>query len=174
MPTLFSGGGAYYLISRALGPVFGGTIGLLFFVAQAVATSLYVVGFAESVVDLLQSQGIESFSGDTLNDVRIIGCGISVILLATAYVGIGWYAKCQVGLLIVLVIAMISVFIGSFIPSLPGESENVEAGFVGYAVRNLNENYQLDPTTPDVIQNFFEVFAVVSKTVLKIQTSSKD
>lgn len=39
------GGGAYYLISRALGPTYGGVIGLLFFCAQAVATSMYVIGF---------------------------------------------------------------------------------------------------------------------------------
>ena len=34
------GGGAYYLISRSLGPTFGGMIGVLFFVAQAIATSM--------------------------------------------------------------------------------------------------------------------------------------
>ena len=34
------GGGAYYLISRSLGPLYGGVIGLLFFIAQAVASSM--------------------------------------------------------------------------------------------------------------------------------------
>lgn len=46
-------GGAYYLISRSLGPEFGGSIGLIFAFANAVAVAMYVVGFAETVVQLL-------------------------------------------------------------------------------------------------------------------------
>ena len=46
-------GGAYYLISRSLGPEFGGSIGLIFAFANAVAVAMYVVGFAETVVVLL-------------------------------------------------------------------------------------------------------------------------
>lgn len=37
-------GGAYYLISRSLGPEFGGSIGVILSVASAVATAMYVVG----------------------------------------------------------------------------------------------------------------------------------
>lgn len=64
------GGGAYYLISRSLGPEFGkiqlflnymcnvllvgGAIGIIFSLANAVAVSLYVVGFAETVGDLIE------------------------------------------------------------------------------------------------------------------------
>lgn len=50
----FSTGGAYYLISRSLGPEFGGAIGLVFSVANAVAVAMYVVGFAETVRDLMK------------------------------------------------------------------------------------------------------------------------
>lgn len=46
-------GGAYYLISRSLGPEFGGSIGLIFAFANAVAVAMYVVGFAETVVEML-------------------------------------------------------------------------------------------------------------------------
>ena len=64
------GGGAYYLISRSLGPEFGkrsfavsklhhvipvgGAIGIIFSLANAVAVSLYVVGFAETVGALIE------------------------------------------------------------------------------------------------------------------------
>jgi len=41
------------LISRSLGPEFGGSIGLIFAFANAVAVAMYVVGFAETVVELL-------------------------------------------------------------------------------------------------------------------------
>uniref|UniRef100_A0A3Q2ZLI7 Solute carrier family 12 member 2 n=1 Tax=Kryptolebias marmoratus TaxID=37003 RepID=A0A3Q2ZLI7_KRYMA len=50
------GGGAYYLISRSLGPEFGGSIGLIFAFANAVAVAMYVVGFAETVVEMLNAQ----------------------------------------------------------------------------------------------------------------------
>lgn len=52
--SFFLSGGAYYLISRSLGPEFGGAIGLIFAFANAVAVAMYVVGFAETVVELLK------------------------------------------------------------------------------------------------------------------------
>ena len=48
--TPVKGGGAYYLISRALGPEFGGAIGLTLFLAQALSVPFYVLGFTNSVV----------------------------------------------------------------------------------------------------------------------------
>jgi len=47
-------GGAYYLISRSLGPEFGGAIGIIFSLANAVAAAMYVVGFAETIRDILK------------------------------------------------------------------------------------------------------------------------
>lgn len=47
-------GGAYYLISRSLGPEFGGAIGIVFSLANAVAAAMYVVGFSETIRDILK------------------------------------------------------------------------------------------------------------------------
>ena len=44
-------GGAYFMISRALGPEIGGTIGILFFLGLCVAISMYVIGFCETLVE---------------------------------------------------------------------------------------------------------------------------
>lgn len=51
---LYNLGGTYFLISRSLGPELGGSIGLIFAFANAVAVAMHTVGFAETVRDLLQ------------------------------------------------------------------------------------------------------------------------
>lgn len=42
------------MISRSLGPEFGGAIGMIFSVANAVAVAMYIVGFAETIRDILK------------------------------------------------------------------------------------------------------------------------
>ena len=41
------------MISRSLGPEFGGSIGVVFSLANAIAAAMYVVGFAETVRDIM-------------------------------------------------------------------------------------------------------------------------
>jgi len=47
--TEVKGGGVYYLISRTLGPEFGGTIALTLFLANALSIPFYLLGFTEAV-----------------------------------------------------------------------------------------------------------------------------
>ncbi|KAB5518446.1 hypothetical protein PHYPO_G00166000 [Pangasianodon hypophthalmus] len=51
-----SSGGAYFMISRTLGPELGGPIGMVFSFANALGCALNTVGFAETVRDLLITQ----------------------------------------------------------------------------------------------------------------------
>uniref|UniRef100_A0A8C4ZV45 Solute carrier family 12 member 1 n=1 Tax=Gadus morhua TaxID=8049 RepID=A0A8C4ZV45_GADMO len=145
-------GGAYYLISRSLGPEFGGSIGLIFAFANAVAVSMYVVGFAETVVQLLVDY--DSIMVDPLNDIRIIGCITVVLLLGISLAGMAWEAKAQIVLLVILLAAIVNVFVGTFIPAT--ETKKTQ-GFFNYQANIFMENF-----TPDFrgAESFFSVFAI--------------
>ncbi|KAL6479577.1 hypothetical protein MHYP_G00130100 [Metynnis hypsauchen] len=121
------GGGAYYLISRSLGPEFGGSIGLIFAFANAVAVAMYVVGFSETVVDLLKVNN--AIMVDEVNDIRIIGCITVVLLLGISVAGMEWEAKAQIVLLVILLVAIVNVFVGT---AIPATEDKKAKGFYSY------------------------------------------
>ncbi|XP_026712066.1 solute carrier family 12 member 1 isoform X2 [Athene cunicularia] len=146
------GGGAYYLISRSLGPEFGGSIGLIFAFANAVAVAMYVVGFAETVVELLKES--DTLMVDESNDIRIIGTITVVCLLGISVAGMEWEAKAQVILLFVLLIAIANFFIGTVIPT---NNEKKARGFFNYQASIFAENFGPDFRSGE---GFFSVFAI--------------
>ncbi|KAK2511461.1 Slc12a2 [Columba guinea] len=139
------GGGAYYLISRSLGPEFGGAIGLIFAFANAVAVAMYVVGFAETENGTLMI--------DEMNDIRIIGAITVVILLGISVAGMEWEAKAQIVLLVILILAIGDFVIGTFIPL----DNKKPKGFFGYKAEIFTENFGPDFRDGET---FFSVFAI--------------
>lgn len=147
------GGGTYYMISRSLGPEFGGSIGLIFSVANAVAVAMYVVGFAEPVVALMVDNGTTMVDGG-MNDVRIVGSVTVVFLLGIAIIGTEWESKAQFVLLVILVTSMVNFVIGSFIPP---NHDQLTHGFVGYDAGTAASNF--GPEFRDG-HDFFSVFSI--------------
>lgn len=131
---VIKGGGTYYMISRSLGPEFGGSIGLIFSLANAVACAMYVVGFCESMQSLLISFGVEIIDGG-VQDVRIIGSITIVILLLIVVIGMEWEAKAQVVLLVILLVAIGDFILGTIIG--PKSDLEMAKGFLGYNSKKL-------------------------------------
>ncbi|KAM3926410.1 solute carrier family 12 member 1 isoform 1-T1 [Leptodactylus fuscus] len=146
------GGGAYYLISRSLGPEFGGSIGLIFAFANAVAVAMYVVGFSETVVDLLKDN--DAIMVDEMNDIRIVGTITVIILLGISVAGMEWEAKAQIVLLVILLIAIANFFIGTVIPTT---EEKRARGFFNYQASIFAENFGPNFSNGE---GFFSVFAI--------------
>ena len=102
--TPVRGGGAYYLISRVLGPGFGGSIGLALFLAQALSIPFYIIGFTEAVV--------QSFP--VLRPwFEIVAVGTTVLLFTINYIGAGWAIRTQFVVMILLFIGVFSFLGGS-------------------------------------------------------------
>ncbi|XP_064077807.1 LOW QUALITY PROTEIN: bumetanide-sensitive sodium-(potassium)-chloride cotransporter-like [Macrobrachium nipponense] len=153
------GGGTYYMISRSLGPEFGGAIGLIFSLANAIAASMYIVGFCESMNDLLATFEVQIFDGG-VNDVRLVGSITLVVLTAICIIGMEWEARAQIVLLMVLLVAILDFIIGAFVGPLT--DDEIARGFVGLNGTVLMENLYSDYRKDDVGQDmsFFGVFSV--------------
>lgn len=102
--TRVKGGGAYYLISRSLGVEFGGAIGVVFFLAQAIAVSLYLIGFTEAMVDAVPGLAGRFTLVATLVNVAVFLC---------VFIGAGWTIRIQYGILSLLALALVSFYAGA-------------------------------------------------------------
>jgi len=80
------------MISRSLGPEFGGAVGIVFSFANAGMAALNIVGFSESMISLLGAEGVQIIDGGK-NDNRIISVVALIILQSIIVIGMEWEAK---------------------------------------------------------------------------------
>uniref|UniRef100_A0A8C6XJA4 Solute carrier family 12 member 3 n=1 Tax=Naja naja TaxID=35670 RepID=A0A8C6XJA4_NAJNA len=146
-------GGTYFLISRSLGPELGGSIGLIFAFANAVAVAMHTVGFAETVQDLLQEYN--SSMVDPTNDIRIIGVVTVTVLLGVSLAGMEWEAKAQVLFFVVIMISFINYMVGTV---MPATEEKQAKGFFSYRANIFAQNFVPSWRGPD--GSFFGLFSI--------------
>ncbi len=104
------GGGAYYLISRSLGVEFGGVIAIFFFIAQAVAVTLYVVGFTTAIFAAFPELGLSFRSVATLTNLAVF---------ITVLIGAAWTIRLQYLILVVLLLSIASFLVGAAMTASP-------------------------------------------------------
>ena len=119
--TRVKGGGAYFLISRSLGVEFGGAIGVVFFLAQAISVAMYVIGFGEAFLDTFPNTDVSPSA---------LGTIVNVVVFACVYIGAGWTIRLQYGILAILLASVGSFYAGA-LPSFEWASlqTNLPAGF---------------------------------------------
>lgn len=180
-------GGVYYMISRSLGPALGGSIGLMFTMANTISVGTYTVGFATSVSDLLQDavpgwDGIVDhgcrIAGCRDNDIRIIGGPVLCIFLFIAFAGMDWVTRIQKALLVLLIFAQCDMFAGSFLDlewgtayvqknskgevSLLSQDQRHAYGYSGWSMDTAKENFNPNWEDSSLQKNpgFFDAFGV--------------
>uniref|UniRef100_A0AAG5CT81 Uncharacterized protein n=1 Tax=Anopheles atroparvus TaxID=41427 RepID=A0AAG5CT81_ANOAO len=164
------GGGIYYLISRSLGPEFGGAVGIVLAFANSVAASMNTIGFCNSLNQLLGSLGVKIVDGG-LNDVRIVGTITIIVMVVICAVGMNWETKVQNFLVLAIVTAIGSFVIGVFVG--PRTDEQRGKGFSGLSGERLLANLGPDYRYSEGIeQSFFSVFGIFFPSVTGVQAGA--
>jgi amino acid transporter len=94
-------GGAYYMISRALGVEIGGAIGIPLYLAQALSVALYTIGFAESVARVFPA----------LN-ARLVGIFTTLLVTAVALISAKVAIRIQYFIMAGIALSLLSFFFG--------------------------------------------------------------
>jgi amino acid transporter/DNA-binding LytR/AlgR family response regulator len=97
-------GGDYYLISRTLGHEFGGAIGLVMFLAQAISIGFYCIGFAEVMASVLPAP--------LSSHPHYIAAAAACLLFVLAWLGADWATRFQYVVMAILAAALASFFAG--------------------------------------------------------------
>jgi amino acid transporter len=128
------GGGSYFLISRSLGPEFGGAVGLQFYFLYMVGVSMYLVGFAEEA----QQTWFQHTEIEKKWIVVIIATIALIVILIIAIIGADAFAKVNKYLFL---LQFASVSIGAFFVLIisPHKLEN-EGMFTGPKWDILKQN----------------------------------
>lgn len=135
------GGGAYYMVSRSLGPEFGGSIGLVFYIGQVLNSGLNVVGFIEPfLLNLGKKDGMmlrifpEGYWWQfTYSTVLLFLC------ICVALVGSQLVSKAGSLLFFLLLTATISIPISALFVK-PFDIPEIDAHYTGLSWMTFKEN----------------------------------
>lgn len=146
------GGGPYYLIGRALGPEVGVSIGLCFFLGNAVAGALYILGAVETFLDWIPSASLfppeqvsvdlNATSSTTVSlastaDMQVYGVIVTVVLCIIVLGGVRVVVRVGPLFLIPSLLAIACIFVGIIVAPRGGSP----VGLTGLSLSTLRSNW---------------------------------
>uniref|UniRef100_A0A663MHD5 Solute carrier family 12 member 7 n=1 Tax=Athene cunicularia TaxID=194338 RepID=A0A663MHD5_ATHCN len=112
-------GGSYYMISRSLGPEFGGAVGLCFYLGTTFAGAMYILGTIEILLTyispsaaIFKAEEVGEETEAMLNNMRVYGTCIIILMAVVVFVGVKYVNKLALVFLACVILSIIAIYAG--------------------------------------------------------------
>ncbi|XP_038626138.1 solute carrier family 12 member 7 isoform X3 [Tachyglossus aculeatus] len=112
-------GGSYYMISRSLGPEFGGAVGLCFYLGTTFAGAMYILGTIEILLTyispnaaIFKSTDVNGESEAMLNNMRVYGTCTIALMATVVFVGVKYVNKLALVFLACVILSILAIYAG--------------------------------------------------------------